>query len=313
MLREQLDESEILFLIENSVKENINLDYKSAAALENTPSKKREISKDVSAFANAAGGKIIYGIRDKKHIPTEIDGTDEIKNKKEWLDQVINSNIHPRIEGINTYHISIKTENKGVLVVNIPTSYTAHQANDNRYYHRYGSESLSMEDYQVRQTMNRGREPILKLEIPPGYQSYPSSRVQIRLKLILKNYGRISANSPEIFIHIPAEISPKHEGEWEERRMYSGKSVPFRTHCKQFYYNWGKYYNCQVHPGLRYEISGERDRAMAISKIIIADTTTLSGYYEIYAENMQPHFGEIKFTYGWNNVNISIVENEALP
>ena len=51
-------------LILNHIEENIHLDYKAADALSKSDNKKKEISKDVSAFANSDGGVIIYGIRE---------------------------------------------------------------------------------------------------------------------------------------------------------------------------------------------------------------------------------------------------------
>ena len=315
MLDSQFDETKILFLLDNKVREDVNLDYKSIKALDKTSLTINGISKDVSAFANSAGGNIIYGIEDDKHIPISIDGTSEIGDKKEWLEQIINSNIQPRIEGITVYLLLFKSQpEKGVLIVNIPMSNTAHQANDRKYYHRYGSESQPMEDYQVKQTMNRGREPLLKLEVPPDCQIFPRKQPQIRIHLILRNYGRISANFPEIFIHIPREIIGTHEGEWEERLLMSGISVPLRVGFRQYYFNWEKSFKRQVHPGLGYEISSDRDRAIAIfspqgfseAKFI------LKGYYEIYAENMKPQHGIINFDFTRDVLTISINEIVSL-
>ncbi len=84
--------------IKNQVEESINLDYKAADALQKTDGKKREISKDVSAMANSAGGVIIYGVKefnqsDKRHLPEKIDPVNRTDISKEWLEQVINSNI----------------------------------------------------------------------------------------------------------------------------------------------------------------------------------------------------------------------------
>jgi predicted HTH transcriptional regulator len=162
------DEETINSLIENQERENLYVDYKSAKSLEKTYGKNPsvDISKDVSAFANAAGGCILYGVEEKKNIPIDVDGTIEIEDKKEWLNRVINGNIVPRIEGIEIYAVRFEARpGKAVLVVSIPMSHTAHQAKDKRYYHRYDEESLPMDDYQVRQTMYRGIEPNLILKI----------------------------------------------------------------------------------------------------------------------------------------------------
>ena len=50
--------------------ESIHIDYKAGKALSG---KAKEISKDISAFANSDGGYVIYGVSEKEHLPTSID------------------------------------------------------------------------------------------------------------------------------------------------------------------------------------------------------------------------------------------------
>ena len=127
-------EEKILTLIQDKTLETTFLDYKSAEALAKKDKNKNEISRDVSAFANSAGGDIIYGISEDNHIPCEIDGTTELIEKKTWLEQIINSNIQPRINGISVYPLLIPSQvNAAVLIILIPKSHTDHQANDNKY------------------------------------------------------------------------------------------------------------------------------------------------------------------------------------
>jgi predicted HTH transcriptional regulator len=56
------DEAKLQSYIGNSIEESLTLDYKAADALASSDGKKKEITKDVSAMANSAGGLIIYGI-----------------------------------------------------------------------------------------------------------------------------------------------------------------------------------------------------------------------------------------------------------
>jgi len=46
------EEADIISLITNGVQESLTLDYKRCDSLQKTDGKKKEISKDVSAFAN---------------------------------------------------------------------------------------------------------------------------------------------------------------------------------------------------------------------------------------------------------------------
>ncbi len=68
------DKNSINELIENKGRENLYLDFKSERALEkrNNIDLSLDISKDVASFANSDGGNIIYGIKEKNHIPMEI-------------------------------------------------------------------------------------------------------------------------------------------------------------------------------------------------------------------------------------------------
>ena len=60
--------------IKAEVEEGLTLEYKAAAALEKSDRKKLEVSKDVSAMANSAGGRLMYGVKEydedrKRHLP----------------------------------------------------------------------------------------------------------------------------------------------------------------------------------------------------------------------------------------------------
>ena len=73
--------------------------------------KKAEITKDVSAFANSAGGVLIYGIaeppdRAERHKPGRPDPICRANFSKEWLEQIIQS-IQPRIDGVNIIPVEI--------------------------------------------------------------------------------------------------------------------------------------------------------------------------------------------------------------
>ncbi len=161
-------EDDIQLLIDNGVKESITLDYKGCEALQKTDGKKREISKDVSAFANSAGGTIVYGINESGHLPTAIDvGFDPADITREWLEQIINSTIQPRIDGIRINQIELAKTRPGrvMYVVEIPQTQVGgpHQASDNRYYRRFNFQSVPMEDYEVKDVMRRAQAPDLYL------------------------------------------------------------------------------------------------------------------------------------------------------
>jgi hypothetical protein len=155
-------------LINNKVEENLNLEYKAALSLEKNDKKTNEISKDVSAFANSDGGIIIYGIKEaegNRHFAGVIDPIDRSLISKEWLEQVIQGMIRPRINGISIIPIEVdKNPNKVIYIVEIPKSNTAHQAYDKKYYKRFNFNSEPMYDYEIRDILNRPKNPEINLE-----------------------------------------------------------------------------------------------------------------------------------------------------
>jgi len=152
----------------NKVEENLNLDYKASGSLQRNDKKANEISKDVSAFANSDGGIIIYGIKEdsgNKHLPESLDPINRNEISKEWLEQIIQSRIRPRIENIEIHPVPINgSSDLVVYVVEILQSDTAHQANDRKYYRRYNFSSEPMFDYEIRDIINRTKHPIIDLE-----------------------------------------------------------------------------------------------------------------------------------------------------
>jgi hypothetical protein len=155
------DEEYLNQLIRVGEQESLNLDYKQSAALGKEDKKKNELSKDVSALANSAGGFLVYGMIEDGHVPTAIDvGVDRNVLSKEWLESVINGSIKPAVENIVIQPISVGGGDQVVYVVEVPqaTKRAPHQARDFRYYKRNNFESTPMEDYEVRDLMRRGLE-----------------------------------------------------------------------------------------------------------------------------------------------------------
>ncbi len=141
-------------------QEGQGLEFKASPSLSNTDGNVRELVKDVTAMANAAGGVIIYGIEESKagFALGLDDGTDQ---KPEWIEQVLATNIEPRLTGIGVHRIPLDT-GRSVYAVEVPAASTLapHQSRkDQRYHRRHGRTVLAMYDHEVRDLMRRGSAP----------------------------------------------------------------------------------------------------------------------------------------------------------
>jgi len=236
------DQARIQRYISEETEESLTLDYKAAASLAKTDGKKAEITKDVSAMANSAGGVIIYGVAEyqdkvRKHLPEKIDPIDRTEFSKEWLEHVI-SNIQPKIDGVIIHPVPIDTApNHVVYVVEIPQSHTAHQAKDMRYYRRFNFESVPMADYEIRDVMGRRQHARIELEFtilirtvtkssllgfnfypqPFGEKKEPEKFTVYELKIRMVNTGKVYAQYAEAYITMPCALVYDYHAEYLER------------------------------------------------------------------------------------------------
>jgi hypothetical protein len=152
-------------LINLNSEESINLEFKRGDALNKADKNKIELSKDVSAMANADGGVIIYGIVEKNHKADSYSFVDGNVITKEWLENVLNSRIHRRIEGLIIEAIRYNNDfNKSIYVVKIPRSKNApHMTSEKKFYKRFNFQAVQMEEYEIRALYSRPENTLLKL------------------------------------------------------------------------------------------------------------------------------------------------------
>lgn len=206
-MEEQWTKNRLEQMIQDGVEESLTLEYKAAGSLGKTDVKKKEITKDVSAMVNSAGGTIIYGIKEydddaKKHLPEKIDPVRRVDYPREWIEQVL-SNIDPRIADLIIRPVPIDSDSRDVVyVLEIPKGDTAHQAQDLRYYRRYNFESVPMYDYEIRDVMGRSKYPVIEVDMAFVRHARLKSYF-LELELSYRNVGRIYAQYVNGFVQVP--------------------------------------------------------------------------------------------------------------
>src|SRR6266849_2369275 len=118
------EEGDLDAIVAANEKENVSLDYKASEALnfgdgtsmrDGRPlgEKHREdLIRDVAAMANAEGGLVIFGIKEKGGgYPKKVDdGIDLNVTNADRIEQILNTNIHPRVEGFFIKPVELKSK-----------------------------------------------------------------------------------------------------------------------------------------------------------------------------------------------------------
>lgn len=232
-------------LIATQTQESLHLDYKDSRVIDK--SKREEISKDVSAFANSDGGTIIYGVTEQYHLPVARDnGVDHSQYSREWLEQVINSNISPRIDGIQIIPIPVSDDNS-IYVVGIPKSFRGpHQAADKRYYKRFNFQSVGMEDYEINDIRSRQN-------LVPPLISFAAELKQNVVYLLVENVGKFPAR--DVTFLFPDGIIWRKDRELPKLLKDGAKVIPPSSRYPYLYYVYTEIANDPKLHSLEVEVS----------------------------------------------------------
>ncbi|MDB5258441.1 MAG: putative DNA-binding protein [Chitinophagaceae bacterium] len=193
-------------LITNEVEESIYLDFKESAALDKTDGKRKEISKDVSSFANSDGGIIIYGIKEENHKASALSFINGNVYTKEWLEQVINSGVQRHIPDLKIFPIRQdgKIENT-IYIIKVPKSSEApHISKDKRFYKRFNFESVALDEYEIRELYNRKTKSILAVNSWKIYktESDEDNTTKFQCEVCISNDGDIPEASYKLNIYL---------------------------------------------------------------------------------------------------------------
>ncbi|MFW9873965.1 MAG: helix-turn-helix domain-containing protein [Candidatus Thorarchaeota archaeon] len=196
---EDIIESDLQYLIDNEIIEVKNLEYKRDLP-GNSDSEKKELLADISSFANASGGDIIYGITQDNSTGKPVDplegfpisNADETKQR---LDNIILNGLEPQLPSYSysINPISLSNSNYAFLIRIFRSWFNPHRIsfkNSQKFYSRNSSGKYLMDIQELRSAF------ILSESITQKIKNF----VERRLASIVSNESHIQFNNKEIFV-----------------------------------------------------------------------------------------------------------------
>ena len=137
---DEINELDLQELADQKFSEWKTVEYKEKLSVGSEAERKKFLSQ-VSSFANAAGGHLLYGVRATDGVPEEVVGMEIANPDAEVLrlEEIARTGIRPRIPGLLMRAVTVKTD-RVAIVIRVPKSWARpHQVIFNgefRFYSR---------------------------------------------------------------------------------------------------------------------------------------------------------------------------------
>jgi hypothetical protein len=122
---ESIAAADVQALIDNKVGESLYIEYKTEVFDKRDDKKRVQFLGSVSAFANAAGGDILIGVKADNGIPVELLGLDpsEVDSEILRIRQIVGASVDPHL--LLYFHVVPLPNGRSILIVRVPRSWTA--------------------------------------------------------------------------------------------------------------------------------------------------------------------------------------------
>jgi hypothetical protein len=138
----QITEDDLLALIADEEPEGRTIDYK-RGIVGDTSDAKKEFLYDISSFANARGGYLVFGMEEANGLPTKLGGLSNVDPDAEILrlEHMARDGIRPPIAGLQSAAVKLVSGNVA-LVMRVPKSWNPpHQVTFQKAFRFYSRDS----------------------------------------------------------------------------------------------------------------------------------------------------------------------------
>ncbi len=139
----EIDESDLQTLVDNQVPEGKTIEYKSILP-GNADVDKKEFLADVSSFANAAGGDLLFGIEEQAGIPTTLTGIQlaDVDTQKLRLESILRDGIDPKLSRVDIHPVALASKpSHYILILRVQKSWLVHRVVFKDHGHFYSRHS----------------------------------------------------------------------------------------------------------------------------------------------------------------------------
>ncbi len=214
---DEIDKTTIEDLVANEVPESKTLEYKRDLTIQKNREKKKDVKEedgkkeflaDVSAFANASGGHLVFGVdEDDEGLPLSALGV-ECKNPDETIRQmesIIRDTIAPRIPNVRTKAIP-GFERGPVIVMEIPKSWAGPHLsikNASRFFSRHSKGKFPLDVQEIRDAFAQSSDLARRIS------EFRADRVA---KILADEGPRTLHDRPKMILHlVPYSSMGLHE------------------------------------------------------------------------------------------------------
>jgi hypothetical protein len=247
---EEITAADLQVVVDEKLAEWKTIEYKESLSVQTDAARKKFLSQ-VSSFANAAGGDLIYGIRASNGVPAELCGL-ELENPDALilrLEDILRSGVRPRIPGVLIRAVSLATDRFAIVIRIRKSWHRPHQVvfnNEFRFYSRASNGKYLVDVDELRSVFavsETAAESIRNFRASRLAQLIANDapvRLDTKPKLVL-HFVPLSAFIPgakvdlSVLQHEASLLKPMHAGGWNGPR-----------------YNFDGLYTSATHDGLSY-------------------------------------------------------------
>lgn len=201
-------------LLAEKAQEDVDLEFKAKDS--NRPAltdgDRRTIGKTLSAFANSAGGLLVFGADarpDDRKVDrlvrlSPIDDIDRVMSEVRAFSGHV---LLPRHDGIRVEAIpSLERRGSGYLAIYVERSerrpHMSKAPDDGRYYRRAGTNSFAMEHFDIEDAFSRSAVPQLelKVEMLQGIKMLSDGGWKVMIQVGIANVGEVLVRYPYVNI-----------------------------------------------------------------------------------------------------------------